>query len=81
MLGKLKTYGLAILGFLLAIVYALFRSEQAKRAKEKLERAQQARKIEQQATETMVDGLKREDEKVEETKRNARSGRRDHFEP
>jgi hypothetical protein len=78
-LGKLKMYGMWVLGMLLAIVYALFRTEQAKRARESLERKKAALKITQQANKAMTDGLKREGEAERNAKDKARTGDRSHF--
>ena len=76
MIGKIKTYALAGLAILASIFYALFRSQQALRAKEKLKGQVQARKTEAKAADAMVEGLEKERE-VKNAKVN--TTKRDHF--
>lgn len=77
MLSKIKSWAIAGLAILATVAYALFRTEQARRAKEKLKGVQQARETERKAGEALVDGLKKEQEvRNEEVDTN----RRDHFE-
>ena len=67
-LGTLKTWGMIALGFALAIVTILFKSEQAARAKEKLKGEIQARKTGKAANKAMVEGKNREDTKVDKVR-------------
>lgn len=60
MLSKIKTYGLIGLGFVATILFALFKSEKAGRAKDKLDGIVTARKIEHEAATQLNEDLERE---------------------
>ena len=77
MLGKIKNGLIAVLSILATIAYALFRTEQAKRAKEKLAGEQAARKVEKKANLELVKGLEKEQEIRNEK---VDTDRRNHFE-
>lgn len=76
MIEKIKIYAIGALVFVATFFYALFRMEQVKRAKEKLNAIKSARETEQKATGALVTGLKKEseirNEKIDPDKR-------DHF--
>jgi len=61
MISTIKTWALAGLALAASIAYALFRTEQAKRAKERLEAVKQARETEKKATKAMIEGLGKEE--------------------
>lgn len=61
MMGKIKLYGLIALSLLATIFFALFKSEQAGRAKDRLKGEIQARKTGQAANEAMMGGLNDEE--------------------
>ena len=75
-LSTLKTWGLIGLGFAATILFALFKSEKAGRAKDKLDGIVTARKIEHEAHDQLSKDLKREAAERE----NANHSKRDGFE-
>jgi len=79
-LSTIKTWLLAGLGVVSAILFGLWKASQAQRVVEKLKGIKQARETERKAAKALVDGLQREQEKVDDAKHRAESGRRDHFE-
>ena len=60
--GKIKSYALIVVSGLLAVAYALFKSEQAARAREKLKASEAARETERKANQALNDGLQKEKE-------------------
>jgi hypothetical protein len=60
-LSTLKTWGLAILGVGAAVLFALLRNEQAKRAKEKVDLMKENNRVQQKASKATIDGLQREE--------------------
>lgn len=78
---KIRLFVLSGLAILAAILYGLLKSEKARRAKDKLDRAKLAVKVQRQATVAMVRGINRESKEVENARiKVGKSARRDHFE-
>ena len=59
-LSKLKNLGLAVLGFAVAVVYAMFQVQVAGRAKDKLALEVENRKVQAQAIKEINKGLNNE---------------------
>ena len=74
-LGTLKTWGMIALGFALAFVTILFKSEQAARAKEKLKGEVRARKTAKAVNKAMMGGLSREQAELNEARNSDRANR------
>jgi len=77
--GKFKTYGLIALSIVATVLFALFKSEQAGRAKEKLKGEIQARKTGEAANKAMIEGKNREDTEIDKV-RNSNDPERTGFE-
>jgi len=61
-ISTIKTWLLGGLAVIASVLFALFRGEQAARAREKVKASEKARKTEQKASKALVDGLKKEGE-------------------
>jgi hypothetical protein len=79
-LATLKTWALAALGAITLVLFAVMKGKDAARAKADQKRAEKARETEQQATDAMVEGLEREQEKADEATAKVDSGDYSHFE-
>jgi hypothetical protein len=62
MLSKLKTYAIAILGALAAFAGFMWQMTRAKHERALKRGIQDARKVENKATDAMIEGLEKEDE-------------------
>ena len=74
-LGTLKTWGLILLSIGAAIAFALFKNEQAGRAREKLKGEVQARKTAKAVSKAMMGGMSREQAELNEAHKSDRSKR------
>lgn len=79
-MGQLKVYFYAAIAAIIGLLGFLLRSEQLKRAKEATQRQKAARAAEHRADVAIKHGLRREEEKVREAVKRARTGDRRHFE-
>lgn len=62
MLGKLKTYALAILGVLAAVFGFMWQMTRAKHEKALKRGIEEAREVENKATDAMIEGLENEEQ-------------------
>ena len=70
MLSKLRTYALAILGVLAAVFGFMWQMTRAKHEKALKKGIEEAREVEQKATNAMVEGLENEQKEIKDAKNN-----------
>lgn len=78
MLGKIKLYVTIALGFAVTILFALWKTEKAGRAKDKVDGMITAQKKTEAATKATMEGLKNEQEAI--AKANTTNDKRNDFE-
>ena len=70
MLNKIKTYALAVLGVLTAVFGFMWQLTRAKHEKALKKGIEEAREVENKATDAMIDGLNKEQKAEEDAKNN-----------